>query len=109
MPSLVFSKYANQIQSLNVKITNGVKAPHKAIILITIINMIHKGKLTQNKILLENDIAEKFKECWNFYVDPNHVFSHFQLPTSRDVFGVRFLFRTGRSMKVGFDSAVNLL
>ena len=39
----------------------------------------------------------------------NHVFSHFQLPTSRDVFGVRFLFRTGRSMKVGFDSAVNLL
>ena len=77
MPSLVFSKYANQIQSLNVKITNGVKAPHKAIILITIINMINKGKLTQNKILLENDIAEKFKECWNFYVDPNHVFSHF--------------------------------
>lgn len=77
MPSLVFSKYANQIQSLNVKITNGVKAPHKAIMLITIIDMIHKGELTQNKILLENDIAEKFKECWNFYVDPNPAFSHF--------------------------------
>lgn len=40
MDKAIFEKYVERLRNLSVKITKGVKAPHKAVMLITIIDFI---------------------------------------------------------------------
>ena len=66
------------MRNLNVKLTNGIKAPHKAIMLISIMDLIKDRKITSNKIFADELLAESFQINWNKYVSDKSIFSHFK-------------------------------
>lgn len=66
------------MRNLSVKVTNGVMAPHKAIMLISIIDLIQFNKITSNIIPADAILAETFKKNWNQYVANKKRFSQFK-------------------------------
>ena len=59
--------YAQDFANLSVGIVNGKKLPHKAILLIGLMNLIDAGIISANRIELDNTIADAFSSCWNYY------------------------------------------
>lgn len=78
MEYTLFNKYAYLMRNLSVKVTNGVMAPHKAIMLISIIDLIHFNKITSNIIPADAILAETFKKNWNQYVANKKEFAQFK-------------------------------
>lgn len=66
------------MRNLSVKVTRGVTAPHKAIMLISIIDLIKENKITSNAILPNETIAGTFKKNWNRFADNKREFSIFK-------------------------------
>lgn len=77
MNKILFEKYAERMRNLSVKITKGIKAPHKAIMLITIMDFIKDGKIISNKIYITDEIASAFQINWDKFVKDNDVLSAF--------------------------------
>ncbi len=65
-------------RNLNVKISKGIMAPHKAILLISIMELINGKRIPSNKIYLENELAITFKNNWEIFVKDNSVFNHYK-------------------------------
>lgn len=47
----------------------GYIAPHKPLLLLSIIELIRNGKCTSNQIFLNSDLISTFKDLWEKYVD----------------------------------------
>ena len=58
MPSIDQYKYF--LEHMSVKITNGQKKPNKAIMLLSVIDLIRCGYITDNKIYIEDTIQDAF-------------------------------------------------
>lgn len=73
-------KYKKQFQSLNraSNVTLG-KAPHKPILLLSVIQLIANGELQSNRIYITGDLVIAFKTNWNKLVETNHI-PNFSLP-----------------------------
>lgn len=65
------SKYKYLLENMSVKITDGQKKPNKAIMLLSVIDLIRCGYITDNRIYIENTIQEAFEYNWRKYVNPN--------------------------------------
>lgn len=61
--------YIQEFASMSVGISKGMKLPHKAILLIGLMNLIESGVITENQIELDNVIANAFSSTWNTYFD----------------------------------------
>ena len=61
------AEYVNDFATLSVAVSKGKKLPHKAILLLSIIQMIEDGDLANNMIPLDNRIAETFARTWDRY------------------------------------------
>lgn len=62
-------EYVQEFANLSVGIVNGKKLPHKAILLIGVMNLIETGIVSANRIELDNTIADAFSSCWNYYFE----------------------------------------
>ncbi len=73
-------KYTKHLQSLN-RASNKTlgKAPHKPILLLSIIQLIHKGEIQSNRIYITGELVIAFKSNWNKLVETNHI-PNFSLP-----------------------------
>ena len=73
-------KYRRQLQSLN-RASNQTlgKAPHKPILLLSIIQLIHKGEIQTERIYITGELVIAFKSNWNKLVVTNHI-PNFSLP-----------------------------
>ena len=73
-------KYTRQLQSLN-RASNKTlgKAPHKPVLLLSIIQLIHKGEIQSNRIYITGELVIAFKSNWNKLVTTNHI-PNFSLP-----------------------------
>jgi putative restriction endonuclease len=73
-------KYTQQLQSLN-RASNKTlgKAPHKPILLLSIIQLIHNGEIQSNRIYITGELVIAFKSNWNKLVLTNHI-PNFSLP-----------------------------
>ena len=69
--------YLRLFKLLTVKVTNGVKAPHKALMLLTIFDLIESGYIKSNEIFLDDNIAKVFKEKWNKLIASQERFKFF--------------------------------
>lgn len=69
MPSIDQYKYL--LEHLSVKITNGQKKPNKAIMLLSVMDLIRCGYVTDNRIYIEDTIQEAFEYNWQKYVNSN--------------------------------------
>lgn len=71
------NKYKKLFANLQVKKTKGVQAPHKAIMLLTIMELYEKGIISDNIIPIEYIVADKFKDNWRTLVYNKKSFTHF--------------------------------
>lgn len=69
-----FTIYLREFASMKVKKTNGKIAPHKAILLISLMDLIAKGTIKNNHIFLDNEIRDRFIQNWNELVSDSDVF-----------------------------------
>ena len=77
MNKIILEKYLTKMRNLSVKITKGIKAPHKAVMLITIMDFIKEGKINSNKIYITDEIANTFQRNWDAFIGNNKIFSSF--------------------------------
>ena len=68
------SKYVSMMRDLCIKKTNGIMAPHKAIMLLSIIELIENGKIKSNVIPIDYIISDIFRINWMKYVANNERF-----------------------------------
>lgn len=75
-----FDDYVRGFSNLSVGVVNGKKLPHKAILLISIMNLIENGIVAENQIGLDKTIALAFASTWRKYygdVKPPSVWTPF--------------------------------
>ncbi len=67
--------YIDLIQNLNVNRRSTKLAPHKAILLLSVIDLIEEGIISTPFVSLSEELTHTFKVNWNRYVPPSSVFS----------------------------------
>ncbi len=66
-------KYIRLFKNLRVDRTHGVPAPHKPVLLISILQMYQNGKLKDDKIFISPELISLFKANWSLLVVSNHT------------------------------------
>ena len=64
----IFQRYADAFSHLHVKVTFGQRAPHKAIMLLSVIDLIETGVITSNRIYYTRELDSQFHHNWIRYV-----------------------------------------
>lgn len=73
-------KYSSQFKKLRCAYVKGMgKAPHKPVLLLSIIQLISKGIITTNRIFITAELLLAFKQNWNQLVKTGHT-RNFSLP-----------------------------
>ncbi len=80
MSTPVLQKYLQKMENLRVDRAHGA-APHKPILLLSVIELIEQGQILENKILLSPSLAETFMKYWAKATDrrPNIALPFFHL------------------------------
>ena len=60
--------YKGVLSNLKVHYTSGKSAPHKAILLLAISDLIESGAITKNEIGMTEELKEAFEERWDKHV-----------------------------------------
>lgn len=63
-----FQRYVDAFSHLHVKVTAGQRAPHKAIMLLSVIDLIETGVITSNRIYYTQQLDSQFHHNWIRYV-----------------------------------------
>ncbi len=76
----LLSKYLKLFSHLKRATINGLKAPHKPILLLSVIQSIEKGEILKNQIDISPQLIARFRDNWNLYVKSNLFRPNFFLP-----------------------------
>lgn len=80
MSEEIIIKYSTHFKKLRCTYVKGMgMAPHKPILLLSIIQLIAKGVISSNRIFITADLILAFKQNWNLLVETNHI-PNFALP-----------------------------
>jgi putative restriction endonuclease len=74
------SSYIKKFSRLRTAKINGISAPHKSILLLSIIKRIEKGEIKNNKIYIDPDLVATFKDLWYQLVHSTSFSANFALP-----------------------------
>lgn len=66
--------YLEKFSNLNTNKQQGKIAPHKAILLLSVIDLVEQGQIQSNKIELTEKLENQFKLNWGKYVENKDVF-----------------------------------
>lgn len=69
------SSYCAKTLSLHTNTQKGYPAPHKPILLLSILDLIESGGISSNHIFLSDNLIDKFHSNWNRYVGNNPLFT----------------------------------
>ena len=67
-------KYIDYFSALHTNSQKGVKAPHKAIMLLSVIDLVEYGVITSNQIEFSERLEQQFQHNWSRYVGQSNVF-----------------------------------
>lgn len=67
--------FENCLESLHTNVQKGIPAPHKAILLLSIIDLIEDGSICDARIVLTEELVAKFNKLWKYYLGKSTVFS----------------------------------
>ena len=67
--------YIDAFSSLHTAKVKGYKAPHKAILLLSIIDLVEKGSIASPHIQLTDALEKNFHEVWHRYLGNSAVFA----------------------------------
>ena len=65
---VIFQRYAEAFSHLHVKVTAGQRAPHKAIMLLSVIDLIETGVISSNRVYYTRQLDSQFLHNWIRYV-----------------------------------------
>lgn len=65
---------AQQLTHLSTAVLMGRKAPHKALLLLAIMDLVEKGSITTPRIVLTAELEEAFKKEWHRFIGSPLVF-----------------------------------
>ena len=68
------NKYIDLLINLHTNTQKGVKAPHKAIMLLSVIDLVEYRVITSNKIEFSERLEKQFQHNWLRYVGQSDVF-----------------------------------
>jgi putative restriction endonuclease len=74
------TKYVQKFGSLRVARLKGALAPHKPILLLSVIEGISKGDIRENKVFITPELVATFKDYWHQLVVHSNFTSNFSLP-----------------------------
>lgn len=60
--------YLSAFEKMKRAIMRGVKAPHKLILLLAILNLCQRGIIKDNHLVLSSELVEEFKRLWRLYI-----------------------------------------
>ena len=66
--------YIAEFRALHVNRTGGRVAPHKPVLLLSIIDLVESGHIYSNKIYLDDVLQKHFKETWKRHVKKDSPF-----------------------------------
>ncbi len=75
-----FSHYKRKFLHLNTATVDNVKAPHKPILLLSIIQSLEHREIKENKIYITPQLVARFKDNWHRLVDNPRFTANFSLP-----------------------------
>lgn len=67
--------YIDAFSSLHTAKVKGYKAPHKAVLLISIIDLIEEGQILGPQIKLTEELVNRFNEVWSRYLGTSVIFT----------------------------------
>ena len=71
--------YLHQFTHLRIDKKGKVEAPHKPVLLLTIIHEFEQGRIRDNKIYITPELVSNFRSLWNSLVETQHD-ARFALP-----------------------------
>jgi len=74
------SQYFTKFQSINTATVDKAKAPHKPILLLSIIQSFEQREIKENKIYITPQLVARFKDNWHHLVHNPRFTSNFSLP-----------------------------
>ena len=69
------NKYISLFCSLHTNKQKGMSAPHKAVLLLSVIDMIEAGVIRSNEIELSERLEQCFKHNWDRYIGRSVIFA----------------------------------
>ena len=66
--------YIDKMMNLHTNTQKGVKAPHKAIMLLSVIDLVEYGVIWSNRIEFSERLEQQFQHNWSRYVGQSDVF-----------------------------------
>jgi len=75
-----FHLFLRKLGKLNVDRSKGEPAPHKAVLLHTILQLLDEGCLRDNRVYISAELVTRFKENWVRLVSSNRFQPNFALP-----------------------------
>lgn len=67
------TSYVDTFRNLSTGVQNGKKLPHKAVLLLSILNLVDNGTIAENIIHLDKTIANTFASTWGDYLHNNKI------------------------------------
>ena len=67
-------QYIGYFATLHTNSQKGVKAPHKAIMLLSVIDLVEYGVITSNQVEFSERLEQQFQHNWSRYVGQSDVF-----------------------------------
>lgn len=65
----LFLCYAEAFRNMKRAAVRGYTAPHKPVLLLSVMQLAEEGKITTNQIKLDEELIKKFAWIWSQYVD----------------------------------------
>ena len=67
--------YIDKFSSLNTAKMKGHRAPHKAVLLLAVIDLVEERKITSPCIDLSDELVERFNDIWHKYLGTSAIFT----------------------------------
>jgi len=77
---LLLAQYLKKLTALKVDRSKGAPAPHKPILVLSILQLIAAGQISENKIYITPALVACFKDIWHALVQNPRFSSNFALP-----------------------------
>lgn len=61
--------YLKAFDNMNRAVMRGIKAPHKPLLLLAILNLVHRQVVVSNHVLLSDELIAEFRRLWLQYID----------------------------------------
>lgn len=79
MEENTLGRYLKAFAGMNRATVQGIKAPHKPLLLLAILSLIQQQVIMDNQIVLSDELTDEFKRLWLRYVGDSEAKNSFQV------------------------------